>query len=309
MCIIVAKEKKVKAPSIETLKTCFYNNPDGAGFMYVGNNEKVVIDKGYMTFKSFKKHYEKLLKKYHNFENKSLVIHFRIGTSGSNNQGNTHPFPSTSNIQDLKKTYFLTELGIAHNGIIHDYTISRNNANDISDTQNFVSSFIAPLQEHYKEFYTNEGLMDGIEKLISSKLCMLDTKDDLHYIGDFQEDSNGVKYSNGTYKNSWYSSYNYNNGYNYGYDTFKDYDNDISEDEDDLAYTIEEIYDDIDRTGIVEIPKNLYVSYESGNFEKVTDTLFYDIYEGTLYRESYDGTLIKKADDVYVCNEYGEEVF
>ena len=62
MCIIVAKKKEVDLPSIDTLETCFDHNSDGAGLMYVDNG-KVVIDKGYMTFKDFKRHYEKLCKK------------------------------------------------------------------------------------------------------------------------------------------------------------------------------------------------------------------------------------------------------
>ena len=54
MCIIVAKEKGQKLPSKDILKTCFNNNDDGAGFMYVQDG-KVIIDKGYMDFKSFYK--------------------------------------------------------------------------------------------------------------------------------------------------------------------------------------------------------------------------------------------------------------
>jgi hypothetical protein len=47
MCIIVYKPKGKKLPKYETLKTCFENNNNGAGFMYVENGI-VIIKKGYM---------------------------------------------------------------------------------------------------------------------------------------------------------------------------------------------------------------------------------------------------------------------
>ena len=74
MCIIIAKDKKSRIPTEKELKNSFEWNNDGAGFMYVDNN-KVVIDKGYMTWESFIKRYKTLLQKYNNFKNKSLVIH------------------------------------------------------------------------------------------------------------------------------------------------------------------------------------------------------------------------------------------
>ena len=80
MCIIVAKEKGQKLPSKDILKTCFERNNDGAGLMYVQDN-KVVIDKGYMTFKSFYKRIKKLQKRFNSdLTDKALVFHFRIGT-------------------------------------------------------------------------------------------------------------------------------------------------------------------------------------------------------------------------------------
>ena len=67
MCIIVVKDKNKPLPKLEYLKNCFENNPDGMGFMYLKNN-KVIIDKGYMTYKSFEKRFDKLCKKFNNFK-------------------------------------------------------------------------------------------------------------------------------------------------------------------------------------------------------------------------------------------------
>lgn len=62
MCIIIAKKKDNRLPSKEELIYSFSHNPDGAGFMYTDNN-KVIIDKGYMNFDSFYKRFEFLCKK------------------------------------------------------------------------------------------------------------------------------------------------------------------------------------------------------------------------------------------------------
>ena len=63
MCIIVSKEKGVKLPTKKILENCFNRNSDGAGFMYVKNNQ-VMIDKGYMTFEDFYKRLKELKKDY-----------------------------------------------------------------------------------------------------------------------------------------------------------------------------------------------------------------------------------------------------
>ena len=53
MCIIVYKPTGIESPSWATLHQCFDYNSDGAGFMYAENG-KVYIQKGYMTWNSFK---------------------------------------------------------------------------------------------------------------------------------------------------------------------------------------------------------------------------------------------------------------
>lgn len=204
MCIIVAKERGQKLPSKNILKTCFERNNDGAGLMYVQDN-KVVIDKGYMTFKSFYKRIKKLQKRFNSdLTDKALVFHFRIGTSGENDKATTHPFPISSNSDDLRKTYFKTDLGMAHNGIISNYVYGDN----LSDTQNFVKDFVSVLKELNKKFFLNESVMKLLEREANSKLCFLDNKENIYYIGNFIEE-NGIKYSNYTYKEmkTTYSTY------------------------------------------------------------------------------------------------------
>lgn len=221
MCIIVAKDRAGRLPTQDELKNCFNRNSDGAGFMYV-KNDKVIIDKGYMTFNDFIKRYNKLLRKFDNFNNKSLVIHFRIGTSGTNSAKNTHPYPITNIQENLHKRYFACKLGVAHNGIIHDYTPNKylnNTNNDTNDTQEFIKHYLTPLKENFKNFYKNDDMKKAIEYLTNSKFAFINKNDDLELIGDFIEDNN-LHFSNSTYKKI---EYTYKSDYkfkNYSWDDY-----------------------------------------------------------------------------------------
>lgn len=195
MCIIISKEKGVKLPSKKTLKTCFEHNPDGAGLMYVKNNQ-VIIDKGYMKFEDFYKRIKGLKREFNSdLTDKALVMHFRIGTHGKNDKETTHPFPITSSVEELRKTKTTTNVGVAHNGIISNYGYYEL----LSDTQAFIKDFISVFRELDKKFYKNKSVMKLIESKAASKLCFLDNKENIYYIGAFVED-NGVKYSNTSYK-------------------------------------------------------------------------------------------------------------
>ena len=78
MCIIISKDRTCdRLPTIGELTNCFEHNSDGAGFMYVNNN-KVIIEKGYMNLENFIDRYKELCVKFKNFYKKSLVIHCRI---------------------------------------------------------------------------------------------------------------------------------------------------------------------------------------------------------------------------------------
>lgn len=283
MCIIVAKEKGQKLPSKDILKTCFERNNDGAGLMYVQDN-KVVIDKGYMTFKSFYKRIKKLQKRFNSdLTDKALVFHFRIGTSGENDKATTHPFPISSNSEDLKKTYFKTDLGIVHNGIISGYVYG-----NLSDTQNFVKDFLEPLKELNKNFYKNGKILNIIDKELGGKLAILDTKETITYIGSF-ETENGVKYSNSTYKTSGYTySSDTFTTYNYpsysGYDYYNDY-NDYNTTD---TYTLDEFiknnikYEILKSGDFVEYSN--YIKEVLNDRQYIVDE-FYNLYEMYEYNE------------------------
>lgn len=297
MCIIVVKNKNInKLPQEKYLKNCFENNSEGAGFMYTYKG-KVVIDKGYMNYKDFLKHYNKLCRKFNDFKNKSLIMHFRIGTAGTNSKENTHPYPVTDSISLLHKTYIKTDLGVTHNGIIHDYNPTKQEKKlDINDTQSFIIKYIYPLYSHYKDFYKNEYILKGMEDITGSRLAFLDKNDIISLVGEFDEDEDGILYSNDGYKTNYMLSYTYyspHSSTNTIYDYDYNYENHKKEDT--------SLYD-------LELDSNWYICIEGKEFEKVGDRqLIFDYYDYALY-EIKNGKYEFISEDVEIYDENGEEI-
>lgn len=217
MCIIVAKPENVKMPSFETLKTCFENNPDGAGFMY-SDGKTVRIRKGFMTFDEFVDAVNEEFA-YDDATDYSIVMHFRIQTSGDVLPECTHPFPVTSDEDKMKQLRTESRWGIAHNGVIH----GRNTKKGWSDTMDFVAGVVAPLSRINANFMRNGDCIDLLKSACGSKLCILENSGEIVTIGEFITE-NGVKYSNTSYLARTYnwSSYaslwdapNYNKAYGY----------------------------------------------------------------------------------------------
>lgn len=219
MCIIVAKNKGYNLPKKDILKTCFENNGDGAGFMYVLDN-KVIIDKGYMSFGDLWKRLQNLQNEI-DIKNTPMVLHFRIGTSGSYDGSCTHPFELTNNNEKLKELDAVVNVGIAHNGVISAYSDGND---ELNDTQHFIKEFLYPLYKMNKNFYKNDDMQKIIKKVTSSKFAILNNKGELITIGDFVE-RDGILYSNYTFE-SYSTTYCWKGKkYKIGYDDYYDYDN------------------------------------------------------------------------------------
>lgn len=297
MCIIIAKYKNGRLPKKTELKNSFEYNSDGAGFMYVDNG-KVIIDKGYMKYEDFINRFDKLCKKYDNFNNKSLIIHCRIGTSSSNTAENTHPYPITKKEKYLHAKYIKADLGVAHNGIISEYTPNWKNPTT-NDTQEFIMKYLAPLYKNYKEFYKNKYIMNGIKNIINSKLAFLDTSDHIYFVGkeNFIEEEKGLFFSNNTYQ---YSIKDYDYNYNYNYNYLKLYNKDKEKNIDYLEkykdyYDYEDYYNVCDENGedlkyivyddeLEFLQKGDYISKGIDNFEEIKDeNIAYDICYYNLY--------------------------
>lgn len=300
MCIIVAKDKKAKLPKKEYLENCFNNNSDGAGLMYVDKGE-VVIEKGFMTYKDFEKKYDSLCKKYNNFKNKCLVMHFRIGTQGNNDAHTCHPFPISSKHNKLRKAYIRTDVGMVHNGIISDYTSTSRYASMhptdklLSDTQLFIRYCVASFKSLNRQFYKNKQVMDYLNTILDGdKAVFLSNEDKLYTLGDFIKED-GVLYSNDTYSYdySWYYTRHYGSQY------WSNYNKDFAyeEKDDDTEYlNCGELdgysLDELDGY-VTPIISGDTIQYSDGAIRKVTDddTYYYDYSDMGVYRVDSFGIL------------------
>ena len=310
MCIIVAKPKNVEMPSIETIKNCFRRNPDGAGLMYVKDNQ-VIVDKGYMDIDSLLERLEKLKKELgvEDLKEKAVVLHFRIGTAGKNDRETTHPFIITNDFDKLRATKITSSVGMAHNGIISHYSYSQQT---LSDTQLFIKHVVYPISRLDKKFYEKQEILDMLQDLAGSKLCFLDNKENIRYVGDKIED-NGVIYSNSTYKayeykypitqwkeretkegddtnydyldNPYYDSYY--NGFVDGYD----------------GYYLKDI-----RNYIMKIFDGDYISFDNGNTFSGNKGIKYIDAWGYLYSVDDSGFLNLISTDCTVYNRDYEEI-
>ena len=187
MCIIAIKPAGKKM-QWDVLKTCFENNPDGAGFAYP-KDDHVYISKGFMDFKSFRRAVnEANIKK-----GTMAMFHFRIATHGGVSEANCHPFPLTSDEKVLRALDVKSTFAIAHNGIVPDAERSKT----MSDTMMFVRDYLAPLGASV----TDPNVQHLIGKAAASKLAIM-TATKITTIGSFVE-SNGWLYSNDSYAKSY----------------------------------------------------------------------------------------------------------
>ena len=201
MCVIAIKPANAAMIDNQTIENMWYNNDDGAGFMYPAHGG-VKIKKGYMTLKSLKKALKALNKEIDTTAT-PIVLHFRIGTSGGNTAANTHPFPVSENLAALQKTQLTTPLAVAHNGVID----IRPRKKDISDTMEYILSQLAPLYQLKKDFYRHEAGKKLIYNAIQSKMAFMDAAGRISLVGKFEKDGE-YYFSNSSYK-AFYRAYNY----------------------------------------------------------------------------------------------------
>lgn len=184
MCIAIYKPKGAKIPYKKILKTCFKNNPDGAGYLQI-KGDTCHIKKGFMTFKSFWKAFSK--EKF--TENSKLGIHFRIGTSGELTKEFTHPFPIANKVDELRKTHITWKRALLHNGIIGE------GEKNLSDTMLFVMNVLYPLAPYFED----EGVISAIENITKGNRLMIVDFGEVYLTGKWVE-KDGVLYSNDSYK-------------------------------------------------------------------------------------------------------------
>lgn len=209
MCVIMAKPQGQNPPTDDTIMNMWETNSDGAGFMYT-LNKRVYIEKGFMELKELMNAIaglEKRLKKDgKELKDIPLIMHFRITTHGGTTRGNTHPYPVHGSSQVLQALDVYTDLGVAHNGVIHSV---RPKVGE-SDTIEYIRQVLLPLAANDKDFLRNVYMRQLIENTIDgSRLAFLDKTGRIELLGNFETGTDGLFYSNlnheWTYYGKWHN--------------------------------------------------------------------------------------------------------
>lgn len=186
MCIAILNTPNITF-SKTLIKTCWDNNPDGAGLIWTDTtNKRLEIFKELHSVEAFYNQYISIRRKH---PKTKIVLHFRISTSGGVNETNTHPFQVNEN------------LAFVHNGIISDLNGKEKGR---SDTNLFNANF---LQHLPVDFLDNKAVTGLIAKFIGhSKLIFLDSENRADIInpqlGKEDKTYPGCWFSNSTYQES-----------------------------------------------------------------------------------------------------------
>jgi hypothetical protein len=182
MCIAILNNEN-NVIDFNTLQTCWNNNRDGAGMLYIQDG----VLKTYKQMDSFNKFYDAYLKARNNDMSKKIVLHFRISTHGKVNKTNCHPFLVNQN------------LGFVHNGIICGVGYSK----DFSDTYLFNKDVLKKMPIDFLQYDAIVKLLEGF--IDYSKLIFLDKDNNSTIVNEARGVwDNGNWYSNTTYKDYGY---------------------------------------------------------------------------------------------------------
>lgn len=132
MCVIVFKPAGAECPTMDVLESCWTTNPDGAG-MAVSEKNSVFMRKGFMKFSELADFCKN--NKVSSRTGQAIMFHFRIGTHGLKDAGNTHPFPISADPVMLRQLTGRHDCVVAHNGIFSNtVTLPK-----VSDTGQFIA--------------------------------------------------------------------------------------------------------------------------------------------------------------------------
>lgn len=184
MCIAIFKPQNIILTK-SVLKTCFTNNPHGAGFAYPSDDSKtVIIEKGFFSFRYFWLKFRSIQSK-----KNPMLIHFRVATSGIIDETNCHPWRIDS------------EHALIHNGVVqHKIGIS---SDEYSDTGLFVKHVFQPTFSQNKDVWKTNAYKWLIEESIGkgNKMVVMDNQGNASIFNESEgEWAHGAWFSNQTYK-------------------------------------------------------------------------------------------------------------
>jgi len=192
MCIAIVKPEG-KWITKETLAECFRSNPHGAGYAKIVQTEagpKVEITKGFFSFDKFWESYSGSVS-----ADDIALLHFRIKTSGKQDEANCHPFAIDNG-------------ALIHNGPCLNRTHCSGDK-DMSDTAQFADKFVKTW-----DYDKVSELQPFIEAFIGSEKVAFLFNDGRYVICNEQNGlwEKGVWYSNTSFRpvvtstyDGWYS--------------------------------------------------------------------------------------------------------
>lgn len=188
MCIVIHKpaNKKIRR---HTYEESYRNNPHGAGFAYVKDNQ-LVIEKGFFKLRET---VDKLME----HDNDEMIVHFRVASPGMViNEENCHPFRVDS------KSFPHVSFAIVHNG-----RLPWKNTATHSDTHQFVNQFLKGILDHNPFFFDHWQYCDMLADYIGAgnKIAVMrhDSKSKTTNVYIINEDK-GTKM-----KGCWFSNFSY----------------------------------------------------------------------------------------------------
>lgn len=186
MCVICVTDPG-KTLTDNEIENCWRENPDGAGFAFINSDNKFEVFKS-MEKDEFANKLSDALE--HNKDDSPFLIHFRIGTHGTKELENVHPFKVN------RKTLF------AHNGILSNAVSLIDKESNDSDTVAFNKEILSKLPTN---FLRNRGSAHLIKNFIgnSNKLAFLnDERRVVVFNSHLGEEDDGRWFSNSSYKRS-----------------------------------------------------------------------------------------------------------
>lgn len=182
MCVIVTKPKDVRWVEKESLRSCWDENPDGAGFAFARDGS-LTIKKGYFNFDRL---YNDLIQ----VEALPVLLHFRFATHGSIAAKNCHPFVTAKCC------------AMAHNGII---PFKSGEYIDMTDSERFCRQYL----DSFTIAELEKGVIhDLIERAVDTdKIALLTPKGNfIHFNYDSGVEYEGLWFSNSAFLgyHKWY---------------------------------------------------------------------------------------------------------
>lgn len=193
MCVIVYKPAGCQMPDMQTLKSCWDTNPDGAGFMRP-DGDAVLIRKGFMEWDVF----EEALAKESNvaeLDTIPVALHFRIATHGAVKPGCCHPFPVCGSASAMREVEQAVAVGFMHNGVLSGMPTT----DAVSDSMAFAKRVLSPLDRMSGDLFGKDAARIIGASTQGSRFLLMDGSGNVRTYGRWIAED-GIMFSNDNFR-------------------------------------------------------------------------------------------------------------